>query len=221
MSCVLLVEDNKQIAEGNKFFLAREGYEVLIAGTLLEARILLEKHTPHVLVLDILLPDGSGLDFLKELRLHSDIPVLLLTSLATSEDMVRGLAQGGDDYLPKPYDMQVFLARVAALLRRAKTMPEKLQKGPLQLDLLAQAAYLYGEDLLLSPKQFTLLLLLLRHEGEILSSQYLYETVWKQPMGKDQNALYKQLSRIKQKLLPGCGVSLNVWRGEGYSLEIS
>lgn len=122
---ILLVEDNEQIMGGNERMLKRRGYEVITSLTLSQARSAIKKQMPDLIVLDIMLPDGSGLDFMTDLRLHSKVPVLLLTGLATTEDIVNGLSRGGDDYLAKPYDFGVLMARVDALLRRAENIPEK------------------------------------------------------------------------------------------------
>jgi len=110
-----------------------------------------------------MLPDGSGLEFLSELRRaphdKSNVPILLLTGLATPDDVVRGLSGGGDDYLAKPYDFGVLLARIESLLRRAGQIPKTLVKGALKLDIITNRAFLDGSDMLLSPKEFALLLL--------------------------------------------------------------
>lgn len=217
---VLLVEDNEQIMEGNRYFLRSRGYDVLTASSLREAQKLLEGERPNLIILDIMLPDGSGLEFLKRIRQTDSIPVLLLTGLAGSDDIVRGLSLGGDDYLTKPYDFSVMLSRVEALLRRAEQVPEQIEKGALRLDIISNQAFLNGEDLFLTPKQFALLLLLTRNAGKILSQEYLYETVWKTPLTSDSNALWKQMSHLKAKLSDSSGISLTAFRGEGYCLEI-
>ncbi|MGC4019067.1 MAG: response regulator transcription factor [Muricomes sp.] len=219
---ILLIEDNKQILDGNKYFLERSGYTVDVALTLSQAKEQMDRRMPSLIILDIMLPDGNGLDFLKELRQSSNIPVLLLTSLGGASDIVDGLTSGGDDYLPKPYDFNIFLARVKALLRRSKDkIPDIVQRGALKLDVLSGKAFLEEEDLLLTPKQFALLLLLLRNEGEVLSPEYLYETVWKQPITGDSNALWKQMSHLYTKLADKRGIELTLFRGKGYCLEIS
>lgn len=218
---ILLVEDNPEILDGNRYFLERSGYQVRTAQTLAEARACVAAQVPRLIVLDIMLPDGSGLGFLRDLRQTSQIPVLLLTSLSEASDVVRGLMEGGDDYLAKPYDFSVFLARVKALLRRSGCIPEVIQKGALALDLFSSRAFLNGKDLFLTPKQFALLLLLFRNEGETLSPDYLYKTIWKQPLTDNSNALWKQISHLKTKLTDQCGINLSLFRGQGYCLEIS
>lgn len=141
---LLLIEDNPRIQLANKDMLEMLGYEVAIAMNLAEARACLSAQKPDVAVLDIMLPDGSGLDFLRELRRIADLPVLMLTALRTTEDIVRGLSLGTDDYLAKPYAYPVLAARVDALLRRSARVPETLTKGALRFDLLANQTFLSG-----------------------------------------------------------------------------
>ncbi len=215
---ILLVEDNEQIMQGNERMLKRRGYEVITALTLTEARIAIQAQMPDLFVLDIMLPDGSGLDFMAELRKYSQTPILLLTGLTTPEDIVRGLTAGGDDYLAKPYDFGVLLARVEALLRRAQQVPEHIHKGRLRLDVTADVATLDCHDLLLSQKEFALLLTFIQNEERFISSEYLYEKVWKQPMTVDSNALRSTLKRLRAKL-EGSGYRITLSKGEGYQFE--
>ena len=217
---ILLVEDNEKIMFVNREMLEWEGYEVAAALTLAEARASINKRRPDVVVLDIMLPDGCGLNFMRELREneHANIPILLLTGLAGQEDIVRGLNSGGDDYLTKPYDFPVLLARVEALLRRAVRVPELVQKGRLSLDVTAGAAMLDDRDILLSQKEFALLLLFAQNEDRSVSGEYLYEKVWKAPMASNSNALKSSIRRLRAKI-EGSGWQVTWERGSGYIFE--
>lgn len=215
---ILLVEDNEQIMRGNERMLKRRGYEVITALTLGDARKAMETQNPDLFVLDIMLPDGSGLDFMTALRQHSQAPVLLLTGLTTPEDIVRGLSQGGDDYLTKPYDFGVLLARIEALLRRAGHIPDRLTKGRLSLDITADVAMLDGTDLLLTQKEFALLLTFAQNEERFICGEYLYEKAWKAPLSSDSNTLKTTINRLRQKL-KGSGYRIEWSRGEGYRFE--
>ena len=215
---ILLIEDNEQILRGNERMLKRRGYTVATALTLAEARTRLEEQMPHAIVLDIMLPDGSGLDFMREIRRShrdashdiSNVPILLLTGLTTPEDVVRGLSEGGDDYLAKPYDFDVLLARIEALLRRVRQtavqFPKILTKGALQLDIIANRAFLDGSDMLLTPKEFALLLMMVQNEGKGHSTEYLYETIWKGTSSSDSSAVKTAISRLRSKL----GIEFNI-----------
>ncbi len=131
---------------------------------------------------------------------------------------MRGLTSGGDDYLSKPYDFGVLLARVEALLRRAEQIPEKLTHDRLSLDVATGTARLDGIDLLLTQKEFILLLLFTQNEGRFISAEYLYEKVWKQPMAGDSQAFKKTLYRLREKI-KGSGWRIELSRGEGYSFQ--
>ena len=212
MKQILLVEDNEQIMQGNERMLKRRGYEVITALTLAEARSAIQAQMPDLCVLDIMLPDGSGL------RKVSQTPILLLTGLTTPEDIVRGLTAGGDDYLAKPYDFGVLLARVEALLRRAQQVPECIHKGRLLLDVTADVATLDGADLLLSQKEFSLLLIFVQNEERYISAEYLYEKVWKQAMAGNSNTLKTTINRLREKI-KSSGYRIAWSRGEGYCFE--
>jgi DNA-binding response OmpR family regulator len=217
---ILLVEDNEKIMYGNKKMFQWEGYETDAAATLSEARVLIGKCKPDVIVLDIMLPDGSGLNFMRELRKskNAGVPILLLTGLTTKEDVVRGLKAGGDDYLTKPYDFPVLFAWVEALLRRAVRVPEVIKKGRLSLDVTAVVALLDETDLLLAQKEFALLLIFVQNEGRIISADYLYEKVWKSPMANDSNTLKTTINRLRSKI-KDCGYHIVNSKNEGYSFE--
>lgn len=215
---ILLVEDNEQILRGNERMFIRKGYKTAAVLTLEDARRAIQEQLPDLIVLDIMLPDGSGLDFITELRQTSRVPVLLLTGLTTSEDVVRGLTAGGDDYLTKPYDFGVLLARAEALMRRAEQIPEKLTRDRLSLDVAAGTAMLDGTDLLLTQKEFALLLIFTQNAGRFISAEYLYEKVWKQPMASDSQAFRKALQRLREKIKDS-GWQIEMSRGEGYSFE--
>lgn len=219
---ILLVEDNPDILWANHAVFTSMGYAVVTAKRLSEARKSLAETPPDAIVLDILLPDGNGLDFMREIREVTDAPVLMLTALTEKDDRLAGLRAGGDDYIAKPYDIDELAERVNAFLRREKMHRERpareLVKGPLRLDTASDRAYLGGMDLMLAPKEFLLLALLARSEDKILTSQYLYETVWKSPMLDDTQAVKKAVSRLRSKLADS-GFTISVYRGEGYCFE--
>jgi len=222
---ILLVEDNEQIMDGNSRMLERHGYQTISALTLEGARALTFAYaraqtggrTPDAIVLDIMLPDGNGLDFMRELREveKSGVPVLLLTGLATKEDILLGLKSGGDDYLAKPYDFDELLARVEALLRRAERVPEVITIGRLSLDVTAGVAGLDGLDLLLTQKEFALLLVFAQNEGRFTDGAYLYEKVWKAPMAGNSGVVRKTVSALRGKI-KGSGWAITWAKGKGY-----
>jgi DNA-binding response OmpR family regulator len=215
---LLLVEDNLSVQNNNKKILERHGYIIKQALNLAEAREIIARETPRAIVLDIMLPDGSGLDFLQELRETATIPVLLLTALGTPKDLVAGLTAGGDDYLPKPYDLKVFLAKIEALLRRSAIVPETLYIGRITLNTASMTAYCGGADMLLTQKEFAFLLLLTQNEDKVLGAETIYRKIWEQPLGADTGLVKNLVSRLRKKLT-GSGYTISAQYGEGYCLE--
>ena len=217
MADILLVEDNMDLQQINQRLLEKRGYNTRLAMNLSEARVALAVSAPDLIVLDIELPDGSGLDFVRELREreNSDVPVLFLTVLTTKEDILHGLKSGGDDYLTKPYDFDILLTRVEALLRRAKRVPEVIVKGRLSLDVTADVATLDGTDLLLTQKEFALLLVFVQNERRFIGAEYLYERVWKASMAGGSGAVRKTVSALRGKI-KNSGWMISWSNGEGY-----
>ena len=167
---ILVVEDNKQLSDINCCALRMEGYATLSALTVAEARLHLAAVVPDAIVLDIMLPDGSGVDFCKEIREKSSAPILFLTAVKGYKETMMGLAVGGDDYLNKPFDIPMLIAKIRAFLRRddmvRREQTVSLVRGMLTLDTITARAYLKNEDLLLTPKEFSLLFLLMQNEGK-------------------------------------------------------
>ncbi len=214
---VLLVEDNRRINIANRDMLELMGFEIEIAESVAGARERLSERTPDIIVLDIMLPDGSGLDFLRELRLSASsehIPVIMLTALGAPSDIVKGLDTGADDYLSKPYEYEVLAARIRTVLRRAGQIVKKLKRGSLELDIVASRAAIDGKDLLLKPKEFSLLLLLVQNEGLVMSSDKLYESIWQLPYAGDSQAVRTVASRLRTKLA-GTGYVISTRRESG------
>ena len=219
MRTILCVEDEPDILENNRKALMDAGYTALTASNLTEAKEHLSNRTPDAIVLDIMLPDGNGLDFLKELReAGSNVPVIMLTAWNENADVAKGLRAGANDYLGKPFGYEVLLARVEALFRNVLRVPDTVEKGPLKLDIAASRALLNGQDMMLTQKEFSLLLLFTQREGRTMSAEYLYEKVWGQPMADDYNAVKYQISRLRGKLYDS-GYAITTKRGEGYRFE--
>ena len=212
---ILLIEDNKRVLEFNKLLLEDRGFAVETAMTLAEAWESIKRAMPDAIVLDIGMPDGSGLDFLCKFRQTSKIPILLLTGYGEDEDIVIGFESGCSDYLAKPYTFGVLLARLKRLLQGAEQMPEAISKGALIIDPLAGQAFCDGKDLLLSQKEFSLLLLFVEKEGETISAEYIYEKVWKAPILDNKRALEIAISKLRRKIALS-GFEIAARRGQGY-----
>lgn len=216
---ILLIEDNRDIMKINRSTLTMHGYYILEAETMEQGREILKKENVDLIILDIMLPDGSGLDFCEELRRDSDIPILFLSALVKNQDIVNGLIKGGDDYLTKPYDLDVLVARVKALLRRVLRKPEPvITVDSMTLNTISQRVTVNGKDITLAPKEFAILLYLVQNEGHIAQAQQLYEAAWGQPMMDDPNAVRVAVSRLRKKIEPD-GFKISIIRGLGYRFE--
>ena len=216
---ILLVDDYEPILEANQLALKEDGHTCIPAKSLAEARDMLKAVQPDVIVLDIIMPDGNGLDFLQEIRQISDAPVLFLTSKDSPEDQIAGLMAGGNDYITKPYDFAQFRSRVrnfVALRHKIRQAAENITVNELTLNLNLRQAFLSGEDMRLSPKEFALLHLFVTNEEKVLSTQFLYEKVWGQNMGDDSGAVKTAISRLRIKL-DETDFSIVSQRGAGYS----
>ena len=215
---LLLVEDEPVVQANNKIVLEQRGYKIKQAYNLAEAQAIFSDELPAAIILDIQLPDGNGLDFLKEIRKTSNVPVLVLTAMGTHADIIKGLEAGGDNYLTKPHKLSVFLRYVEALLHRASLVPETLKIGPLTIEPTAGRALLSGEDMALSQKEYALLQLFVQRPEKILSAEYLYERVWGQKTLDDLGSLRASVYRLRKKL-ENSGYTITAERGEGYKFE--
>lgn len=219
---ILIVEDDHNIRNANRLALELEGYHVIEAETLSKGRRLVEELSPDLIIMDILLPDGNGLSYSEELRGRSGIRILFLSALNTKADLIAGLRAGGDDYITKPYDIDELILRVEALLRRGKLLglEESLQSiGKLVLNHTSRRAFLNGEDLMLKPKEFSILLILINNYETTISAAELYEKVWGMDMAGDARTVKEHISRIRSKLGKTSGISILSERGRGYRLE--
>jgi len=215
---ILLIEDNKKVQNYNKRMLTEEGFAVESALTLADAKAFLAQRTPDIIVLDVGMPDGNGIDFLREFRQTSKIPVLMLTGYGENKDIVLGFNTGCDDYLIKPYTFDILLVRLNRLLKSTEQVPDVVIRGLLTLKFTPMTAYLNGKDLILSQKEFTLLLFFIQNENRVMSAEYLYENVWGASMAGDDNVIKVTLSKLRKKI-SGSGYTIVAEYGEGYRFE--
>ena len=203
---VLIVEDEIEVLNTNARMIKRRGYEVITAKNVKKSMKLLEKNIPDLMILDIMLSDGSGYDICEKFREISDNPVIFLTGKNEIADKVEGLAHGGDYYLTKPYSFDELLAVSERLLKRhfkAKekyTQSELITKGSLTLSVPKNKAYINGNDTNLTVKEFALLFLLVKNENKIISPKELYETVWGTPSADDTRTVRFHIKNLKKKI---------------------
>lgn len=220
MSKILLVEDNPHIMKINAQALTLYGYEVLTASSAAECRAALHWHPVDLVVLDIMLPDGNGIELCRELKERYHIPILFLSALGESRAVVEGLRAGGDDYLAKPYDLEELAARIEARLRQERELQRYFSYGSLKLDTLNGCGYLNGENLRLTQKEFAVLLLLAYHAEETVSKSDVLRQVWNEENDDNNQALWTLISRLRRKLKSETSrLEISSKRGDGYMLE--
>ncbi|OOG46231.1 two-component system response regulator CreB [Polaromonas sp. A23] len=221
---ILLVEDDPAIARSIIYTLERDGLEVTHCLLLSDARRQLALRPPDVLVLDVGLPDGNGLDLCRELRVHSSLPVLMLSAHGEEIDRVLGLELGADDYVSKPFSPRELLARVRGMLRRARMQPATpaptVGANPFDIDLAGQRISLQGRPLPLTRREFGLLADLLRHPGRIRSREDLLSAVWGADSDSTDRTVDTHIKTLRAKLeeaAPGREYIVT-HRGMGYSI---
>ncbi len=222
---VLVVEDEPKLAAYLEKGLSENGYVVDVARTGIEGRHYATEGDYQLVLLDIMLPGVDGFGVLKAIRERGNLPVLMLTARDKIEDRVRGLQEGADDYLVKPFAFSELLARVAALLRRGgaavtTAAPTTLKMADLEVDLVSRRVTRAGQRLDLTPKEFGLLSLLLRRRGQILSRTTLADQVWNMNFDSETNVVEVAVRRLRAKLDdPFDAKLLHNVRGMGYVLE--
>jgi len=198
---ILIVEDDKDILTINADHLRAEGYIVIEADTIQKACDAVVQNNPSLILLDIRLPNGSGIDFCKEARAMTSVPIIFLTALDEEEDKINGLMSGGDDYITKPYSLGELTARVYSLLRRVKMNDKEIyEHPPLKIDAVAQKVYLNGKDAALYPKEYQIFLMLVKNIGRTISAKYLYETVWGDDPHAGIKTVHVHIHSIRKKL---------------------
>jgi len=219
---VLLVDDDATLRRTLGIGLRAEGHEVLLAADGRTALQALREDRPDVVVLDLGLPDLSGVDVLRQLRSWSTTPVVVLSARAESTEKVQALDLGADDYVTKPFGMEELLARVRAAARRAGSDVPVLEAGDLVVDLPARRVTKAGKVVRLTPTEWGILELLVRSPGRLVSQQDLLHEVWGPSYGKETNYLRVYVGGLRKKLEddPASPRHLITEPGMGYRFEV-
>ena len=202
MNAILLVEDNAVIMDSNREYLEMQGCDVYTAFTIREGLQAIESQRIDLIILDVMLPDGSGIDFCAKMRERHDIPVIFLTCLDDDAALIAGLNAGGDEYMTKPYSLAALYARADALLRRVRierSSEKNLYIGPLLIDCGKRRVYIGDEDVMLTPKEFDVLLLLARDMGRGFTAEQIYSRVWGDELF-DSRTVIVHISYLRKKL---------------------
>lgn len=220
---ILLIEDEEKTSSYINRALSELGYRVDVADNGIDGLYLAQEQDYDAIILDVMLPGKDGYSVLDGLRTSKQTPVLMLSARGSVDERVKGLRSGADDYLPKPFSLIELVARLQALLRRRQSDGAdvtQLQIDDLHLDLLARRVTRADQRLELTAKEFALLSLLARHQGEILSKMMIAEQVWDMNFDSDANVVEVAIKRLRAKVdAPYAVKLLHTVRGMGYILE--
>jgi two-component system KDP operon response regulator KdpE len=198
---ILVVDDEPQIVQALRTSLQGAGYDVDVATTAAEALARAAAQPPMGVILDLVLPDGSGIDVCRELRRWTNVPVLVLSALGDEQEKIAALDAGADDYVTKPFGIEELLARLRAALRRVDAPADPVvELGELVVDLERRLVTLRGEPVALTPTEFELLRLFVRNEGKLLTHPTILREVWGPAYGTESHYLHVYVSQLRQKL---------------------
>lgn len=220
MTEIFYMEDDEVIAETVKEYLSGKGFSVFLFGTLEEGRKALDRHAPDLVLIDWNMPDGEGAFVCKWIRSKwKELPLIFLTVRDDTRDIVSGFESGADDYVTKPFELEVLYSRIAALLRRAGNVQGRyLSCGPLNVDTEGMTVLCGGEEVTVSQAEYQLLLILLQNKGRTVTRERLLEQIWDTNGNYvNDNTLTVTMKRLREKLgYPSC---LKTIRSFGYRME--
>lgn len=199
MTDILIVEDDKELAGLMTDFLRTEGYIVSAVESGERAVELFDRYGARLVVLDINLPDVNGFAVCSKLRENTDTPILIVSARTDKEDKLNGLDLGADDYIEKPYDIDILLAKIKGIFKR-RYQRQILSASGVTLNLAGKSAEIDGKPVELTAKEFDLLTLLIENQGKALKKEYLFSTVWGSDSDSKLQTLHVHINRLRQKL---------------------
>ena len=217
---ILIVEDNKELAGLLCDFLRRENYTVSVAESGEKALSLYERYGARLIVLDIMLPGMDGFWVCKKIREESNVPILIVSAKTAKEDKLNGFDFGADDYIEKPYDIDIMLAKISGIFKRRYAVDE-IVDGDICINRVSRTVYKHGVQLEMTAKEFDLLLLLAENKGRALSKEYIFNQIWGNDSYSEQQTLTVHIKWLRQKIEDDPKDPkriLTVW-GVGYKYE--
>lgn len=217
---ILIVEDNKELADLLRDFLRKENYTVSVAESGEQALHLYERYGARLIVLDIMLPGMDGFGVLNKIRRESNVPVLIVSAKTAKEDKLCGLDTGADDYIEKPYDIDIMLAKISGIFKR-RYASEEIIEDDIRINKVSRTAYKNNQPIEMTAKEFDLLLLLVENKGRTLSKEYIFSQVWGSDSFSEQQTLTVHIKWLRQKIEDDPKLPkkiLTVW-GVGYKYE--
>lgn len=217
---ILIVEDNKELADILCDFLRVENYTVSVAESGEKALSLYERYGARLIVLDIMLPGADGFSVLERIRKESNTPILIVSAKTEKEDKLNGLMLGADDYIEKPYDIDILLAKISGIFKRRYSL-DTITDGDIVINLSARTVTKCGAVVELSAKEFDLLLLLVENKGRTLSKEYIFKSVWGSDSFSEQQTLTVHIKRLREKIEddPAKPERIKTIWGTGYRYE--
>ena len=217
---IYYVEDDESISQTVKAFFAQQGYNISVFQTIADAKQALKNTCPDLVLVDWNMPDGSGNELCQWIRgIYRELPIIFLTVRGDTDDIVSGFRNGADDYVVKPFELDVLLSRIRALLKRAGNASKQyLTCASISLDLKRTAVYCDSEEVVLSPSEYQLLLYLLQNKGRTVTREALLQEIWDSNGNfVNDNTLTVTMKRLREKLhQPPC---LKTVRSIGYRME--
>ena len=217
---IYYVEDDENISQTVMAFLEKQGYKISVFRTIADAKQALKNTCPDMVLVDWNMPDGSGNELCQRIRsVYKELPIIFLTVRGDTRDIVSGFQNGADDYVVKPFELDVLLSRIRALLKRVGNMSKQyLSCGSVSLDVKRTTVYCGSEEVILSPSEYQLLLYLLQNKGKTVTRELLLEKIWDNNGNYvNDNTLTVTMKRLREKLhQPAC---LKTVRSIGYRME--
>lgn len=218
MKRILIVDDEEQIRNILRMYLVKEGYEVIEAEDGEKAMELFYEKPVDLVVLDVMLPKKDGWSILREIKRYSNTPVLMLTARDESEDEIFGFEIGADDYVTKPFNNKILLARIKALLKKTNVITDNVIKlGDITINDISHSVMNRDEELELSPKEYDLLMYLVKNNKIVLSREKLLNEVWGYDFLGDDRTIDTHIKNLRKKIGRG---SIKTIRGIGYKLDL-
>lgn len=199
---IMIIDDDQSLRELIRVSLESEGYGILQAATGAEGVALVQKQRPDLVILDVMMPEMDGLEACQKIRLFSDVPIVMLTAMNQSDDIVTGLDRGADDYLEKPFNMDELLARIRALLRRVPGInrPIMAGEGEIRIDQQKREVVVREAVVDLTPTEYQLLVILAENAGKVVEHERLRLAVWGEDVSKDNEYLKVYIWHLRRKL---------------------
>ena len=200
MKTVLLVDDEPMMLDLLSLYLSPLGYHCIKKESALEALRYLEYHSVDLILLDIMMPEMSGLEACQEIRKKWDIPIIMLTALSEKADIVRGLNLGADDYITKPFDEEELVARIEAVIRRGNKQSEGISFNGLTLNLDSHQLFYQEKEISLTPKEFGMMNLFLHHQNKVFTRDHLIESIWGFNVSTEDRTIDSHVRTLREKL---------------------